>query len=175
VRIVTITVLFVALALLAVAGACGLLFARHTAHAAAAFLACAAALAGLYGLLDLRFAAAVQAALGVGLSGALLVTSLPRGEQSSPVRRVVRYGAAAVPLLVIILLAMARGRVSESALSLPPVWASRGSYLFALGQQMASSFLAPVLLICLLLAVSVLSIRVLLRSEAKPPPDRGEQ
>jgi hypothetical protein len=54
-------------------------------------------------------------------------------------------------------------------LGLPPVWASRGSYLFALGQQMALGYLAPVLLVCLLLAVSAVSIGVLMR------PDGGDR
>ncbi|MBN1643045.1 MAG: hypothetical protein JXA09_17555 [Anaerolineae bacterium] len=169
-----ITLLFLALASLAVAGALGILFAHRIVHAASAFLVCAAAVAGLHGLLDLRYLAAAQAALGVGLGGVLLLASLPGGARPPRLRRIARHGIAVAPLLAIVLLALARGEVSKPALALPPVWASRGSYLFALGQQMALAYLVPVLLICLLLAVAALGVRVRRHPEAEDAHERGE-
>jgi NADH-quinone oxidoreductase subunit J len=167
-----ISVLFVVLAVLAVASAGGLLFFRRVDRCVLSFLLCATALAGLYLLLNLQFMAAIQLTMGVGLLGSLLVTSLPISREqpgstpqrvvddtpgSGPLDRLRWVVVAAVAFAAAVYWGIARGTIGEPVPTSPPVWAVPGEHIPALGKEITTSYLIPFALLGLLLLACVVS------------------
>jgi NADH:ubiquinone oxidoreductase subunit 6 (subunit J) len=152
------TIAFVVLALVSLAAVLGLLVSHRLPTAIASFGLYTAALVLMYVLLNLRFAAAVQLAVNVTLAAALWV-GIPGGEMEHvPKSSNAWYALAAAPFAVLACWSVAQGTVGESAPDLIPVWATRGSYLQAVGGQLLSSYLVPFLLVALLLMVSVVAV-----------------
>lgn len=160
----TVTVLFAVLAILAIAGAGGLLVLRSPEHCLLAFVLCSGALAGLYLLLNLQFLAATQIAVGVGLTGIVFAAILPsRQEQRGSTQRL-WYACAAVGFGAVAGWAIANGVLGEPVLASPPVWAVRGGAIPALGHELVTTYLVPFALLGLLLLVCVVAVTYLHRS-----------
>jgi len=169
---VIITVSFVALAVLALAGAGGLLFYRRVQHCVLSFLACVAALAGLYALLNLGLLAAMQLAVHAGLVS-LLFLELPLAQSRATSRRSVWLLIAVAPFLAVTIWGLADGTLGEPALALPPVWAARGNVVSSLGQQLGTGYQVPFALVGLLTIVCIVSTAYVLRGH--PPPGTKER
>lgn len=166
----TVTVLYTVLAAVAIVGAGGLLFLRRPVHCLLAFLLCATALAGLYLLLNMQFLAAVQITVGVGLVGAVLAANLS-GELSQQ-RGQYRpwYILATIAFMAVVCWGIVTGAIGESTLTSPPVWAVRGGYIPALGQELTTTHIVPFALLGLLLLVCIVSTTYLLRQHQERDP-----
>ena len=168
-----IPVAFIALAVLALAGAGGLLFYRRVQHCVLSFLACVAALAGLYALLNLGFLAAMQLAVHAGLVS-LLLLELPLAQSRATSRRSVWLLVATAPFLAVTIWGIADGALGEPALALPPVWAARGNVVSSLGRQLGTVYLVPFALVGLLTVVCIVSTAYVLRRR-QPPGMEGRE
>ena len=162
-----IPVAFVALAVLALAGAGGLLFYRRVQHCVLSFLACVAAFAGLYALLNLGFLAAMQLAVHAGLVS-LLLLELPLAQRQATARRSVWLLVTAAPFLAVTIWGIADGDLGEPVLALPPVWAAHRNVVSSLGQQLSTVYLVPFALVGLLTVVCIVSAAYVL-AERRPP------
>jgi NADH:ubiquinone oxidoreductase subunit 6 (subunit J) len=152
------TVAFVVLALLSLAAALALLISHHLATALASFGLHTTALVAMYALMNLRFLAAVQLAVNAAIAAALWVGTPSDEADRGPRSRSGWYALAVLPLAVLACWSVAKGSIGEPAPDQMPVWATRGTYLQAVGEQLLSSYLVPFLLVALLLIVSVVAI-----------------
>lgn len=150
------TVTFAILALLALVGAGGLLLYRRILPCLASFFTCAAALAGLYLLLNMQFMALVQLLTGFSLAGAWLTANLSSFPEERH-RPALRYLPPAVLLGAAICWSILRGRVGEPIPISSPVWAARGTYLSALGEQLSGPYVTLFVLVGLLLLAAMVS------------------
>jgi NADH-quinone oxidoreductase subunit J len=168
---VIVAVSFVTLAVLALAGAGGLLVYRRVQHCVRSFLTCAAALAGLFALLNLGYLAAVQVAIHAGLVS-LLLLALPLAPNQMAGRRSPWLLVAAVPFLAVTIWGIIAGTLGEPVLALPPVWAARGNAVSTLGQQFGAGYLVPFALAGLLIVVCVVSAAYMLHTRQSPEKER---
>jgi NADH:ubiquinone oxidoreductase subunit 6 (subunit J) len=159
----TVTLLFAALAAIAILGAGGLLFLQRITHCLHSFLLCAAAVAGLYLLLNLQFIAVTQLTVGVVLVGIVVTVSLPGGRGQSHNAPRPWHILAAVAFMVIVCWGIMRGSIGEPILTSPPVWSVRGEYIPALGRELVSTHIVPFALLGLFILVCIISAVALLR------------
>ena len=166
----TAAVALALLLILAVTGAGGVLLCRRPAQCCAAFILCCAALAGVYGFLDLRFAAIVQAAVGVGLCGLVFIIVLPWFERQD--QRTGWYALTVVPLLALITWVLSRSAVRDLTAGPPlPMWAVAGSHLAALGREWIGRHAVLLILLGLLLLTSLVGVAYLIRDRRAPFPE----
>jgi NADH:ubiquinone oxidoreductase subunit 6 (subunit J) len=158
-----VTLLFAVLAVIAVAGAGGLLFLRRITHCLLSFLLCAAALAGLYLLLNLQFVAATQLTIGTVLVGIAIAVNLSDGRDQQRDEPWPRYILVATGFVTIVCWGIARGSIGEPILTSPPVWSVRGGYIPALGRELVTTHLVPFALLGLFILVCIVSAAALLR------------
>ena len=138
-----VTVLFVLLALLAVAGAGGALFLRRPLHGALSCTLCTAALAGLYLLLGSPFLAAVQLA-AVFMAGVLRVGAALVFGPRLPERRLrwpLLAGAALLGIAAwgIAAAAVTAGRIGAPILRSVPMWAVQEEHVRAFGRELLAN------------------------------------
>ncbi|MBN1583882.1 MAG: hypothetical protein JXA89_24455 [Anaerolineae bacterium] len=163
-----VTLSFILLAFLAMAGAVGVLFFRRTLHCAYSFLLCCVALVGLCFLLNLAFLALVQLFTTLMIAG-LLAVGTP-GSQHNPaslLRPKLRWLPVALILLAIIIWAIIGGRIGEPILQSTPIWAIHGERVAAFGQEMINNRLVLLELVGLFLLASIVSITHLTRQSQK--------
>jgi NAD(P)H-quinone oxidoreductase subunit 6 len=164
-----VVVFFWFLSIIAVLGAGGILFYRHTLYSSLSFLLCGISLTGLYLLLNAPFLAAAQFVLIVYMTGMLIVMNLPAQEKS--VRRHHALWAGLVSGLLFVALAywgIAQGNMGELAIGSPPVWAVRSEHVSALGQELSTRYLIPFMLLGLLMFAGIVSSTYLIRQRYRP-------
>jgi NADH:ubiquinone oxidoreductase subunit 6 (subunit J) len=102
-------------------------------------------------------AAALQLVANAGLAAALWLQAPNREFGQASQSSGVWYALAAAPFAAIACWGVAEGKLGEPAPDLVPVWAARGSYLQAIGEQLLSAYFVPLLLAALLLLVAVVA------------------
>ena len=174
-----VTILFVPLVALALAGAAGVLLLKKIIPGICAFLLSITALAGLYFLLDASFLAALQLFFCF-LSGSALIWGAKRFDlaaqptrpespkTTAPARPNLARLLVFVPLALILAAvagwAIVRGRIGAAVLQSPPLWAVQGEYIPALGQELLANNLVPFELIGLFLLIGLVIVARLSRS-----------
>jgi NADH:ubiquinone oxidoreductase subunit 6 (subunit J) len=153
-----VTVAFVLLGLLSLAALLALLVSRHLAGAVAAFGLYTAALVSMYVLLNLRVAAALQLVVNASLAAAIWLGTPDMETVETPQSSSAWYALAATPLTAVACWSVAQGSLGEPTLDAMPVWAAGAGYLQAVGEQLLSAYLIPLLLVALLLLVAVVAI-----------------
>ena len=188
---IPITASFVALALVAAAGAIGVLVHSRTMYAVLSFLLCGLSMGGLFLLLNMPFLAAVHLVVQVCLTGMVLVlgaSSLTepqtQGGQGKDARlsvpaRLTRHVAWGMGLGILLLLPMgwviAHASVAEPVLSSLPMWVTPGGHIAALGDQWLDYYPVALALLGLLLLTGIVSAVCLLRPKKATSQTKGER
>ncbi len=159
-------VIFLVLAVLAVAGAVSLILQRHPIHSALSLIVVMVALAGLYLLLGAEFISAVQVIVYAGAIMVLFVfviMLLNAGiEERTNLSRMARYAGLPLGILLMALLAYAIGRAATAqtqAVAVPVTTRTLARMLF-------QDFVFPFELTSILILIAILGALVLAKRES---------
>ena len=158
-------ILFIVLAVMAIAGAVSLILQRHPIHSALSLIVVMVALAGLYLLLGAEFIAAVQIIVYAGAIMVLFVfviMLLNAGEEEpTSFSRMARY--VGLPLAVVLLLQLAWWAAKGPAQAARASAAPASTRLLAL--MLFKEFLLPFELTSILILIAILGAVVLAKKE----------
>lgn len=171
-----VTVLFVLLSLLAVAGAAGILCCRQVSYCGLSFLLCGTAVAGLHMLLNMQFLAALQLALSVALSSTVIVICQAalvsvNARESSHFRRLLWCAPLGLLFAALGLWGIGSASIGPPATSSAPMWAARGEHVPSLGKELMTRYSALFTLLGLLMLVGIVSAGYLIRQSQTKEPD----
>jgi NADH:ubiquinone oxidoreductase subunit 6 (subunit J) len=175
--------LFILLAVVALAGAAGVLICRQATHCVFAFLLCCLALGGLYLLLNVQVLAVLQLATSVFLAGTMAAVGIPAAREAThadrrpplharaaraSIRRALSWPAwAGLLFLALVAWVLAHATTGEPVFSSPPIWAVPGGQAAALGQELATRYLIVFALLGLLLLAGLASIGYLIQQSQR--------
>lgn len=160
-----VTLAFVLLALMAVAGAAGLLFMRRIDHCAWAFGITCVALGGLYLLLNNFLAAAMQL-VSLFILGSLLAVGWGAGRTTGVSRAVWWVLPVGLGLVALAGWAVLSGQISGIPSIAVPIWTAREEWVVALGQELLRNYVILIELLGLFLLACLVGIAYVHRSQS---------
>jgi NADH-quinone oxidoreductase subunit J len=157
-----VTVIFVLLSILAVAGAAGILCCRRISYCGLSFLLCGTAVAGLYMLLNMQFLAALQIVLSVALSSTVVVICQAalisvNASESSHFRRLLWCAPLGLLFIALGLWGIGGASIGVPTTNSAPMWAARGEHVPSLGKELVSRYSALFTLAGLLMLVGIVT------------------
>ena len=166
----TVAVLFVVLAAVALIGAGGVLVCRRATRCPAFFLLCCSALAGLYGLLDIDYIAVIQLVTGICTAGLFLM--FLTSEQAAHVRMPDALWCAVIALVfpTLTIYAILHGTLGDPVLGALPIWAVPGEHLYTLGSELVERYTILLALLALLLLAGILAAAYVFRQASHAGP-----
>ncbi len=158
-----VTLAFVLLALAALGGAAGLLWARRVDHGVWAFGVICAALGGLYGLLNNPLAVAMQV-MSLFVMGGLLAMGWAAARSAVLPRALWWTLPVGLGLAALAGWAVLSGQIGGAPAISMPIWVVREDWLAALGQELLNEYVILIELLGLFLLTCLVGIAYVRRS-----------